>query len=243
MNFIRKYSKLIIFILVCLTIFYIFKNNNNHNINYTSLGDSFALGENAYEQIDYGYSDYLKDYLIKEDRLNKYIKSFSKKDASINSLYQDITLNKKIILKNKTINIKQTLRESNIITISIGLNDLIYQLSITEKLTEHSLNRIISNIEIEFNQLITEIRKYYPNDIYIIGYYNIYPESTLYEKAIKKLNQVYQKNDNVIYIDTYKLFQNNKNYLPNFINYHPNHQGYEAISKQIITKIAKNLEK
>ncbi len=243
MHFIKKHSKLLIFILVCLSIFLIFKLNNHHNITYMSLGDSFALGENAYSQVDYGYSDYVKDYLSEEQKLNKYIKSFSKKDASISSLYQDIVLNKKIVLDEKEYNIKQTLRESNILTISIGLNDLIYKLSIANSLNDTTIDRIISEIEADFNQLITEIRKYYPNDIYVVGYYNVYKDSYLFEKAIKKLNEIYQNNDDVIYIDTYELFQDNENYLPNFINYYPTRQGYEAISKQIITKIIKKLEK
>lgn len=243
MKLIKKHSKLIIFILVCLSIFLIFKNNNNHNINYTALGDSFALGENAYGQIDYGYSDYFKDYLVEQEKLNRYIKSFSKKDASIDSLYQDIVLNKKIILNGKEINIKQTLRESNIITLSIGINDLIYELCITKNLTDSAINRIIANIELKFNQLITEIRKYYPGKIYVIGYYNINPESHFYTKAIKKLNQVYQRNEEVIYIDIYRLFETNEKYLPNFLNYHPTRHGYEAISHEIITKVEKKLAK
>ncbi|MDD5888162.1 MAG: SGNH/GDSL hydrolase family protein [bacterium] len=243
MKYQKKFLKLLIFIIVCLLIFWIFKKNNHNNINYTALGDSFALGENAYGQIDYGYSDYVKDYLNTNNKLNKYIKSFSKKDASIESLYQDIALNKKIILNNKEINIKQTLRESNIVTISIGLNDLIYQLCITKDITDTAIDRIISEIEVDFNKLITEIRKYYPGKIYIIGYYNINMESHLYAKAIKKLNNIYQNNKEVIYIDIYELFESTQEYSPNFLNYHPTSQGYEAISKQIITKIEKNLEK
>ncbi len=175
MKFIKKHYKFLIFILICLTIYFIFKVNNHNNINYTSLGDSFALGEDAYGRIDYGYSDYVKDYLKEEEKLNRYIKSFSTKETSINSLYQEIMTNKKIILNNHSINLKQTLRESNIITLSVGLNDLLYQLSITQNITDSKLNRIITSIEKDFTRLITEIKKYYPQEIYVIGYYNIYP--------------------------------------------------------------------
>ena len=217
MKFLKKHYKLLVFILVCLSIFLIFKENNNHNINYTAIGDNFALGENAYGQVDYGYSDYIKDYLSENLKLNKYTKAFSKKDASINSLYQDISLNKKVLQDGKIINIKQTLRESNI--------------------------EIISSIELDFNQLIKEIRKYYKKDIYIIGYYNIDSNTNKYQDAIKKLNKVYQSNSEVIYIDTYNLFKNNQEYQPNFLNYYPTKEGYKAISKEITIKIAKTLEK
>ncbi len=143
MKFLKKHYKFLIFILVCLTIFLIFKINNHHNINYTSLGDSFALGEDAYGRVDYGYSDYVKDYLADEDMLNHYMKSFSTKETSINSLYQEIIVNKKITLNNHEMNIKHTLRESNILTLSVGLNDLIYQLCITQNITDGAIDKII----------------------------------------------------------------------------------------------------
>lgn len=243
MKFLQKHYKFLIFILVCLTIFLIFKSNNHHNINYTSLGDSFALGEDSYGRIDYGYSDYVKDYLADKNKLNRYIKSFSTKQTSINSLYQEIIVNKKITLDGHEVNIKQTLRESNILTLSVGLNDLIYQLSITQNITDGVIDRIILGIEEDFDRLIAEIKKYYTQDIYVVGYYNIYPESKLYEKSIKKLNQIYKNNKDVIYVDTYDLFENNKEYLPNFLNYHPSREGNEATSKLIIEKVSKKLEK
>lgn len=243
MKLINKYKKLIIFLIICLIIFLIFKLNNHHDISYIALGDGFALGKNSYGQIDYGYSDYVKDYLEKNNKLNKYIKTFSEKDASINSVYQNITLNKKIKLKNREFNLKQSLREANILTLSIGINDLIYKLSITNNLDKASIDNIISSIEKDFNILITEIKKYYQKEIYVIGYYNIYPENDLYEYAIKELNNIYKNCKDVIYIDTYNLFENNIEYMPNFINYYPSNQGYKEISNQIITKISKKLEK
>lgn len=243
MKFLKKHYKFLIFVLVCLTIFLIYKINNHHNINYTALGDGFALGTDAYGQVDYGYSDYVKDYLAVENKLNQYIKTFSTKETSINSLYQDIAINKRITLDNREINIKHTLRESNILTLSIGLNDLIYQLSITQNITDRTIDEIILNIEKDFNRLIQEIKKYYMQDIYVVGYYNIYPENKLYEKAIRKLNKIYQNNEDVIYIDTYTLFENNEEYLPNFFNYYPSREGNEAISKLVIEKITKKLEK
>ena len=243
MNFIKKYKKLIFFLIICLIIFLIFKYNNHHNISYIALGDGFALGKNSYGQIDYGYSDYVKDYIDKNNKLNKYIKTFSEEDASINTIYQNITLNKKIKLKDREFNLKQSLREANILTLSIGINDLIYKLSITNNLDKSSIDNIIKSIEKDYNMLITEIKKYYPQDIYAIGYYNIYPESDLYEYAINELNNIYKNNKDIIYIDIYDLFENNNEYMPNFVNYYPSNKGYKEISNQIIRKISKKLEK
>ena len=173
MKFIKKHYKLFISILVCLLVFVIFKENNKNNQNYLSLGDGFALGKDSYGQVDYGYSDYLKDYLQENEYLNRYIKSFSEETMSIAELKSKIIVNKRINIGNQEINLKQALRESTILTLSIGLNDLIYQISIADNLTDNKLDKIITNIEKNFNSLIIELKKYYQYDIYVIGYYNI----------------------------------------------------------------------
>lgn len=242
MKFIKKHYKLIITIIVILLIFLIFKLNNKNNQNYISLGDGYALGKNSYGQIDYGYSDYFKDYLSTNNYLNRYIKSFSVETMTINSLIDNISINKKIVLNNKEYNLKQTLRESTILTLSIGLNDLIYQMSLSEELTNSTIDKIISNIEKDYKKLIREIKKYYQYDIYIVGYYSVNTNNYL-NKGIRKLNNIYRNDKDVIYIDTYTLFESNKSYRSRSQSIYPNNKGYEAISRQIVLKTSKKLEK
>ena len=115
MKFIKKHYKLIITIIVILLIFLIFKLNNKNNQNYTSLGDGYSLGKNSYGQIDYGYSDYFKDYLSTNNYLNRYIKSFSVETMTINSLIDNISINKKIVLNNKEYKLFKSPTEGNII--------------------------------------------------------------------------------------------------------------------------------
>lgn len=241
MKFIKKHYKLIITIIVILLIFLIFKLNNKNNQNYTSLGDGYSLGKNSYGQIDYGYSDYFKDYLSTNNYLNRYIKSFSVETMTINSLIDNISINKKIVLNNKEYNLKQTLRESTILTLSIGLNDLIYQMSLSEELTDSTIDKIISNIKKDYKKLIREIKKYYQYDIYIVGYYSVNTNNYL-NKGIRKLNNIYRNDKEVIYIDTYTLFESNKSYRSRSQSIYPNNKGYEAISRQIVLKASKKLE-
>lgn len=242
MKIIKKHLKLLIFIIVCLLVFIIYNKTNNNYINYTSIGDGFSLGKDSYGQIDYGYSDYVKDYLKNNHKLNRYIKSFSKEEMSIEKLYEYILINEKVTLNDKQYNIRETLRESRILTISIGLNDLLYQLSITNNITDRKLDQIISKIELSLDKLLIEIKKYYHYDIYIIGYYDIDPSNELLSKAIKRLNKIYQNKEKVIYISTYELFQKDNDYLSNPSNIYPNRSGYQAISQEIILKISKKLE-
>ena len=160
---------------------------------------------------------------------------------TINSLIDNISINKKIVLNNKEYNLKQTLRESTILTLSIGLNDLIYQMSLSEELTDSTIDKIISNIEKDYKKLIREIKKYYQYDIYIVGYYSVNTNNYL-NKGIRKLNNIYRNDKDVIYIDTYTLFESNKSYRSRSQSIYPNNKGYEAISRQIVLKASKKLE-
>ena len=161
MKFIKKHYKLFISILVCLLVFVIFKENNKNNQNYLSLGDGFALGKDSYGQVDYGYSDYLKDYLQENEYLNRYIKSFSQETMSIAELISKIIVNKKINIGNQEINLKQALRESTILTLSIGLNDLIYQIS-ANNVIFYKLNNEIYNISVldDKEKILDSVKKY-----------------------------------------------------------------------------------
>ena len=225
----KKLLILIIFIIPTIYIIYIF--NNKNNINYTALGDGYAQGINSYGIEDYGYSDYLKDHFIEINKLKNYNKNFTNKNMTINSLYNDIISNKHI---NNT-NIRQLLRNTDILTLSIGINDLLFKQSIEE------LNNInFKEIKSQYNLLITEIKKYYYNDIYIIGYY---PNIKVNRKNIDKLNQILKSNRKVIYIDTTFITKNNNKYLSNYKNIYPNTLGYKEISNKLILKTSKKLEK
>lgn len=235
---IRKHYKLIIFLLVIFVIFLIYKENHNHYFNYTSLGDGYALGINSYSEIDYGYSDYIKDELLTDKRLKLYTKDFSKKDQSIEHLYESITTNEKITIDSLEINLKQTLRESNLITMTIGLNDLIYHIAITPEMSEYHLNKIIEEINNNLNKLIKEIKKYYPKTIYIIGYPNIPIENIYIKEGINKLNELYQNTKGITYISATDIISDSDFLNPN--NIYPSKEGYKKIADKVLQKLDKN---
>lgn len=240
MRFIKKHIKLLIFILVIISIYLIYKLNNNNNLTYIALGDGYASGENSYGIVDYGYSDYLKDYLKKNNNLNFYSKKFSSDDIMITTLYENIIINKKVQEQDRTINIKQSLRESSIVTLSIGLNDLIYKISLEENyITNSKLDKIVNDTYKDFQSLIKEIKKYYLGEIYVIGYPRKNIKDNNLNEALRKLNNLYKDNEDVTYIDTYYIFKNNSNYLSNPNSIYPNIKGYKAISDEIITNLNK----
>lgn len=240
---ISRKTKLLILIVMSLSVFFIYKATNHHNITYTVIGDTISTGIDCYGQRDYGYSDYIKDYLTDINKLKSYSNEYTQEDMTIDSLYNTLLSPEKMSENDKKSNLKTILRDSDYITLSIGLNDLLYKLSLTADFTEENLDLIITEIAQSFNNLIDEIRKVYNQEIFVIGYYDINKDNKFLQLAIKKLNNIYKRNPNIIYISTTELAENPNVFLPNPNSYYPNYKGYQLISNKIITKIAKKLEK
>lgn len=235
---IKKHYKLIIFLLIIFTVFLIYKDNHVNYFNYTSLGDGYALGVNSYGVEEYGYSDFIQEKLRENNKLKLYTKAFTEQDQSINRLYEAIVTNEKKTINNTERNIRQILRESDLVTLTIGLNDIIYQISISRNISEYRLNRIMDKIETELIQLIQEIKQYYPKELYVVGYPNLPIENSYIKEGIKKLNDIYKKIDNVTYIDITSIIDY-KDFLQTNCLY-PSKKGYYKISKEVLKKLAKD---
>ena len=239
----KRYLKLLFLIIIVLSIFLIYKYNSNKCLNYVSIGDGLSMGIDSYGNIDYGYSDYVNDYLNKENLIKIYTKDFSSQEMSINDLKTKILLDEKVDYKNTKINLKNILSESDILTMSIGLNDLIYKMSILDTTSIKKIDQIVDDTYNNFLALITEIKKYYNEEIYVIGYYTSSKYGYKINYAIEKLNEKYKNNSNITYIATDYFLNRNQKYLVNPNSYYPNSSGYQAISSKIIAKITKKLEK
>ncbi len=235
----KKHLKLIIFILVCLITFLIYKNNNKNDINYLALGDELALGVNSYNIIDYSYADHVKDYLKSTNHLNKYIKTYSEKNLTIEKLYYYILLNKEKTINNKKVNLKEALRQADVVTLTIGINDLKYKLSLVDNSTNFNIDKLLQEITHSYDLLFTELQKYYQGKIYFIGYYPSNAHSYLLNHLLKRVNETLKANSKIIYIDTTTLFDNN-HLEDNPANYYPNSLGYQKISELIIKELNKN---
>ena len=83
---------------------------------------------NSYGIVDYGYPDYINDYLKEKNKLAFYTKEFSKSGYTIEDVKNDIDKNKVINVDNKKVYLKEALRESDIVTLTIGINDFLRKL-------------------------------------------------------------------------------------------------------------------
>lgn len=219
-----KKIKLLILIIMSMSVYFIYNNTKDKTINIISLGDSHAEGITSYGIKDYSYDDYLKLFL-KDHKINTNLEKYSSKDMSIDKML--------FIIKN-TNKIKKDLRDSHILIINLGYNDLLYKLISREKL-ENS----IYEINRDYNNLIKEIRKYYHNQIIVIGYSTNNIEDYYQVKGITMLNNVLKSNEEITYIDTVSLLKDDKRYFSNPNSNYPSNLAYMEISKKIIKKLEK----
>lgn len=230
-------KKIIIGILIIIFLtFIIYKSNANNLIDYMSIGDSFDIGINSYGNNTYSYRDYLKNYLNNNNLLHKTYFYYSKSNYTTEELLNDITINKEVIYNDRMYNIKKDLREADLITISIGLDELI---SIIEDNKNDNIYVKVDKMIDNMNILINNVQKISSSNIILIGYYNPYLNSNKeLERLFAYINDKYYdiaKKYKITYIDIYKII--NKNYLPNIRDYHLNSKGYLKIASKIIEEL------
>lgn len=231
-------KKILIIGLIILTIFIIYLTNIDKKVYYLALGDSLVKGEKTK-----GYSYIIKDYLKEKQILETYINDFAKSGYTTIDLINDIEDNKKI----KNITLQHALIKADLVTISIGANDILNKINIEEPLDYDEIYNYIDDLTIDLEKLLKLIREYCKEDIILIGYYNPYPY--LNKKEINRifnyLNKKYEetaKEYKINYIKIDNIFKNN-NFLENENDIHPSKAGYKAISKEIIKTINKTVLK
>lgn len=234
MKQLKKHFKLIVLVLTCILVYLIYNTNHHYNITYISLGDGFAMGLNSDGVKGYGYQDYLKDYLKKNNKLHKYYSDFSYPDIRINDLYKDILINEK---DGKEENLKQALRESNLLTLSIGLNDLIYQRSLKGEIKEYESKDILSKIEKDLKKLIKELKKYYQYEIYLVGYQNFFPQDSVEKNLLSQLNLKYKKLSKELGIKYIETGEVNNKEIENSNSIYPSSEEYKKIFQKILKEI------
>lgn len=248
-----KFKKLFIIIMTLLLVFIIYTVNADQTYTYVALGDSVALGQNPYGEINYGYTDYIANYLKKNDLLRSYTKGYAVSGYRTTDVINDINLGKTIDIDGEQVNIKKALREANLVTISIGANDFLQKLNVSsldKKIPPlDNLKKIIDEIIPDIEKTLATVKRYAKGQIIVVGYYNPLPSlfktnSTELDLLFAYAKEEYQKicnKYNVDYVDVYETMKKDADYLPNPFDIHPNTKGYEAISKEIISFLEKRL--
>lgn len=223
----KKLLKLLFLIFVIISVLFIYKKTKDSKYTILSLGDNLSLGIDSYGIKSPSYIDFYKDYMLKKKESVIINNQYSKKDITIASLLQELKDNN---------NLKKDLSSANILILTVGFNDLIYKINITENINSINLKKEVQEIKQDYLNLLKEIRKYYKNEIVVIGYFASNKDDYYMNIGIKELNKVLQSSKNITYIDTYNLLKSRKEYFSNKDSYYPNLKGYLRISKKIIVK-------
>lgn len=230
-------KKIIFLIMIFLSLFGIYKLFNEPKINYLSVGDSLINGVNPYNIEGYGYNNYIKNYLERNDMLRSFNNYYY--NNSLKGLTEDIKNNRTIMANNKEYFLKKILRESDVVVISSGMDELSFNYQEDNMDYNYQyFNKMYSDIE----ELIIEIKKYTINDIIFIGYYNPTNKYTsdvdeFFYSINERLSNLMEKND-IVYLDIYEEIKSG-NYLDNPKNYHINTNGYMKIANLLLKCLEK----
>lgn len=237
----KKMLKILILILLLLIVYLIYIFFKNDKLNYIALGDSVAEGMNPYGEIGYSYTDYIANYLKKEKKLSYYTKKYTKSGYITENVINDIENNNEL---------KKDLRESDLVTISIGANNFLKHIKIGEMSVDNirEIKTKIATVFPNIEETMKEVKKYAKNQVIIVGYYNPIPflfntNGNDLDILFAYMDDEYQKiadKYDCDYVSLYLLFKNNSSYLPNPADIHPNLDGYKAISKEVIKVLNKN---
>ena len=169
---------LVVLLIISVCIFCIYRGTYREEFNYVALGDSLAAGRNPYGVDDYGYTEYVKDYLKKEGKLESYI-SYAVSGYTTNDVTNDISYNRIVDSNNKKVGIKKALRESDLVTVSIGANDFLQGINLSNipnnLLDTETFKLKLERIFEDIDDLLKLIKQYAKGDVLVIGYYNPFP--------------------------------------------------------------------
>lgn len=188
----------------------IFLFNKGEKITYLAIGDSLSTGKTPITENSYSYSDYLyEDY---KRQIDYYIEDYKIENLESREFYEILRMNDNILNNDKTIT--QLIKEAELITISIGLDELNNHSNINLYL--YYMDKILSVVRGINNN----------HQIFLIGLYSSDPKVSDINKKLKELSTKY----NMIFIDIQKLNESEYTYEN---SYYLSTKGHEYIKIEI----------
>lgn len=229
-------KKIISILILFLSCYFIYNLTIDNELFYLSIGDGIAKGITDDGNISkYNYTDSIKYYLTSKNKLKGFNNSFVDKDYRITDLLRIIKYKEEIVVNNDHISINELLKKADIVTISLGMNELYYKILVDNNNIYSYIDGMLSDMEL----LLKEVDRYNHKKVIVLGYYN----TTDNNKDI--FNYVNYKLKNIVnkrgfeFVDVDKIINNNTNYFTNNTNFYLNNGGYQKISQIIVEKINK----
>ena len=229
-------KKIISILILFLSCYFIYNLTIDNELFYLSIGDGIAKGITDDGNVsEYNYTDSIKNYLTSKNKLKGFNNSFVDKDYRITDLLRIIKYKEEIVVNNDHISINELLKKADIVTISLGMNELYYKILVDNNNIYSYIDGMLSDMEL----LLKEVDRYNHKKVIVLGYYN----TTDNNKDI--FNYVNYKLKNIVnkrgfeFVDVDKIINNNTNYFTNNTNFYLNNEGYQKISQIIVEKINK----
>lgn len=228
-------KKVLTMLIIALAIFLIYLGFKDNDIYYLSIGDSLAYGTTPYGGKDYGYGEYIRDYLQEKGKLEVYVNDLVRPNKRTIDIIKDIKENAEIDVNGKKKTFQNALIKADFITVSIGLNDFIGDLRISSDFGMQDLYNRFEQAYIDMEELFKLMREYCKEQIVLIGYYDPTNSENLqdYFKYINQKTQELANLYNITFVDIATPLQSGK-YFENVNSFFPNKDGYEIISKEIV---------
>lgn len=220
-----KYKILVIIILGTIFTSIIYFYTDKDNLNVLALGDGISTGMTSYHIEGYDYNDYLIDYLNENKKLEHYYKNFNEVDETASSLLNKMNNNIENI--DKKIKLKQAIKEANIITITLGMDEL-NNYAKKSNLTTTKINGYLNKYE----EVIKALRKLNDKDIYLVS---LYETSLLTKTKVTKINEILKnlcKQYKITFIDITDITMD-PDYFTSKKEYYLNYKGQEYIFNKI----------
>ena len=229
-------KKIISILILFLSCYFIYNLTIDNELFYLSIGDGIAKGITDEGNVsEYNYTDSINNYLTSKNKLKGFNNSFVDKDYRITDLLRIIKYKEEIVVDNDHISINELLKKADIVTISLGMNELYYKILVDNNNIYSYIDGMLSDMEL----LLKEVDRYNHKKVIVLGYYN----TTNNNKDI--FNYVNYKLKNIVnkrgfeFVDVDKIINNNTNYFTNNTNFYLNNGGYQKISQIIVEKINK----
>jgi len=205
--------------LVFILVFVIYLTTLDREVYYLNIG---------LDNSEYSYDNYIYKYLKDKNKLEKYITGFVHKDDRVTDIIHMIEENESLVINDKKQTIKNALIKSDLVTISIGLNDINYKIGYS------SINELYDYADSflnDMNDLFEVLREYCKEDIILLGYYNSF--GSYYDEYFGYINREIAslaKEYNIEFISLSEVYDTD-NHMDTILM---NEQENKVIAKEII---------